>query len=212
MLTGGSEVSGLYPGQLATMARSPESGLAPAGGHSCALKLMACWRVISSTSTRCSSSTCTCCVMPRDGYAPREPSAPTGCSATANGTCGPFRVRFRQPTCSRRHLQACAWAGLVTSCNRVVPGTGRNFEMQCSSGSRRPSIVLTSGDSWRQHLLPWKSGACAVPGGGNACAFSRPRHARDTGLGDGWHPKAAATARPASSFPRCGACSCWPCC
>ena len=26
-------------------------------------------------------------VMPRDGYAPREPSAPTGCSSTANGTC-----------------------------------------------------------------------------------------------------------------------------
>ena len=27
-------------------------------------------------------------VMPRDGYAPHEPSAPTGCSSTANGTCG----------------------------------------------------------------------------------------------------------------------------
>jgi len=26
-------------------------------------------------------------VMPRDGYAPREPSAPTGCPFTANGTC-----------------------------------------------------------------------------------------------------------------------------
>jgi putative transposase len=30
-------------------------------GHSCALKLMACWRVISSTSTRSSSNACTCC-------------------------------------------------------------------------------------------------------------------------------------------------------
>ena len=27
-------------------------------------------------------------VMPRDGYAAHEPSAPTGCSSTANGTCG----------------------------------------------------------------------------------------------------------------------------
>ena len=26
--------------------------------------------------------------MPRGGYAPREPSAPTGCSSTVNGTCG----------------------------------------------------------------------------------------------------------------------------
>jgi hypothetical protein len=25
--------------------------------------------------------------MPRDGYAPREPGALTGCSSTANGTC-----------------------------------------------------------------------------------------------------------------------------
>ena len=27
-------------------------------------------------------------VMPRGGYARHEPSAPTGCSSTANGTCG----------------------------------------------------------------------------------------------------------------------------
>ena len=27
-------------------------------------------------------------VSPRDGYAAHEPSAPTGCSSTANGTCG----------------------------------------------------------------------------------------------------------------------------
>jgi hypothetical protein len=38
--------------------------------------------------------------------------------------------------------------------------TGLNCEPRClcSSGSRRPRIVLTSGDSWRQHLLPWRSG------------------------------------------------------
>ena len=37
-------------------------------------------------------------------------------------------------TCSRRRLRACARAGLVTSRNRVVPGTGSNCEPRCSSG------------------------------------------------------------------------------
>ncbi len=29
-------------------------------------------------------------VMPRDGYAPHEPSAPTGCSSTTNDTCSQY--------------------------------------------------------------------------------------------------------------------------
>jgi hypothetical protein len=171
---------------------------------------MACWRVISSTSTRSSSSACTCCLIPRDGYAPREPRSPAGCSATANGTCGPFRVRFHQPTCSRRHLQACAWAGLVTSRNWLMPGTRRNFERQCSSGSRRPRIVLTSGDSWRQHLLPWRSGPARFPAA--VTPAPSPGHDMPRIRIRRWRAaEAAVTARPASSFPRCGACSCWPC-
>ena len=65
--------------------------------------------------------------------------------------------------------------GAVTSRNRVVPGTGSNCEPRCSSGGGRPRSCSTSGDSWRQHLLPWTSGPARLPGGGNACAFSTGR-------------------------------------
>ena len=42
-------------------AHRPRGTLTPPGGRSCALKLMACWPAISSTSTRSSSSACMCC-------------------------------------------------------------------------------------------------------------------------------------------------------
>jgi hypothetical protein len=83
------------------------------------------------------------------------------CGRRARARRGPIpQVRPRAASSSalvsdpRTHEPTAAHAARSAAALLAPGGAGCNCEPRCSSGSRRPNIVLTSGDSWRQLLRP----------------------------------------------------------
>jgi hypothetical protein len=72
-------------------------------------------------------------VMPRDGYAPHEQSAPTGCSSTANGTCDRYWASMSAITTTTARTSPASNDHPTTTAKRAHRWTCRSSGGRCSA-------------------------------------------------------------------------------
>ena len=72
-------------------------------------------------------------VMPRDGYAPHEQSAPTGCSSTANGTCDRYWASTPAITTATARTSPASNDHPTTTCRSSCPSKLPCGDGKCSA-------------------------------------------------------------------------------